>query len=116
MALGLRALGVQREQVDRELAHRGLRARFRAVPVRAAHLRELDGPVLPCADILRDHVELRRWDVERIRAGVGDLDIVLDRAVDRHLHDAAEAADAVHVVHDEVADGEVRVGLDAFAV
>ena len=91
-------------------------ARFRARPLRAAHLGQLHGPIFARADVFAHEVELRRRDIERVRSGVADLDIVLHRTVDRHLHNARKAADAVVFMHDEVADGKVRVGVDLFAV
>ena len=91
-------------------------ARFRARPLRAAHFGQLHGPIFARADVFAHKVELRRRDIERVRSGVADLDIVLHRTVDRHLHNARKAADAVIFVHDEVADGKVGVGVDLFAV
>ena len=91
-------------------------ARFRARPLRAAHFGQLHGPIFARADVFAHEVELRRRDIERVSSGVADLDIVFHRAVDRHLHNARKAADAVIFVHDEVADGKVRVGVDLFAV
>ena len=91
-------------------------ARFRARPLRAAHFGQLHGPVLARADVFAHEVELCRRDIERVRPGIADLDIVLHRTVDRHLHNARKAADAVVFVHDEVADGKVGVGVDLLAV
>lgn len=50
----------------------------------------------------------RRRDIQRVRALIGDLDIVLDDAVDADLLHADIAADAVVLMHDEVARRKVR--------
>lgn len=91
-------------------------ARDSCAPIPCRPFRQLHRSILARADVLADHVELRRRDIERVRAGVADLDVVLHRAIDRHLHDACEAADAVVLVHDEIAHGEVGVGVDLLAV
>ena len=116
MALGLRALGIELQEIDGELFGRRPRAGFGAVPVGAAHFGELDGVILARADVFRHHIELRSGDIETVRPRVADLDIILHRPVHGHLHDAGEAADAVHVVHDEIADREIGIGLDGLAV
>ena len=116
VSLRAAARGVERGELLGHAFGGGLGARLRARPFRAAHFRQLHRAILARADVLADHVELRRRDIERVRAGVADLDVVLHRAVDRHLHDARKAADAVVLVHDEVAHGEVGVGVDLLAV
>ena len=72
--------------------------------------------ILARADVLRHHIELRGGDIETVRPRVADFDVILHRPVHGHLHDAGEAADAVHVVHDEIADREIGIGLDDLAV
>ena len=91
-------------------------ARFRARPLRAAHFGQLHGPIFARADVFAHEVELRRRDIERVRAGIADFDIVFHRTVDRHLHDARKAAYTVVFVHDKVADGEVGIRVDFLAV
>src|SRR5699024_4577243 len=103
------ALGVQLDELAGELFGGGLGAGLGALPLRAAHLAQLDGVVLPRAYVLADQVELRRRDVERVAAGVGYLDVVLLDSVHGHAHDSGEAAYAVVLVHHEVADGQVGV-------
>ena len=110
------ARGVERRELFGHAFCGRFGARFRARPLRAAHFGQLHGPVLARADVFAHEVELRRRDIERVRPGIADLDIVFHRTVDRHLHDARKAADAVIFVHDEVANGEVGVGVDLLAV
>ena len=63
--------------------------------------------ILGGAEIFRHHVQRRRGNVQRIRSGVADHDIVLLKAVDLHLFYAGKAAYAVHLVNDEIARLEV---------
>ena len=115
VALLLGPLGIELYQPVRELLRGGLGARFRALPVRAAHFRQSDGPVLARADVFAHKVELRRRDIQRVRPGVADFHIVLLHPVHGHPDDAGEAADAVVFVHHEVAHGEVRAGANPLA-
>ena len=116
MTRRFRAFRVQGGQALRQILGRGLGARLGAVPVRSAHFGELDRVILARADVFRHHVELRRRNVQTVRPGVADFDIVLHRAVHRHLYDAREPADAVIFVHHKVAHGEIGVGADLLAV
>ena len=104
------ARGVERRELFGHAFCGRFGARFRARPLRTAHFGQLHGPVLARADVFAHEVELRRRDIERVRPGIADLDIVLHRTVDRHLHDARKAADAVVDMHDEIAGGEVFIG------
>ena len=72
--------------------------------------------ILARADVLRHHIELRGRHIETVRPRIADFNVILHRSVHGHLHDAGEAADAVHVVHDEIADREIGIGLDGLAV
>ena len=116
VALRAAARGVERGELLGHAFRGRLGTRFRARPLRAAHFGELHRVILARADVFAHEVELRRRNIERIRPGVADFDIVFHRAVDRHLHDARKAADAMVFVHDEVADGEIGVGVDLLAV
>lgn len=93
-------------------AARSLAADFAAglclLPLVTAELVELDDRVLAAANVFGDEIKLRRRDIQRVRALIGDLDIVLDNAVDADLLHADIAADAVVLMHDEVARRKVR--------
>ena len=77
---------------------------------------------LAAADVFGDQVERGGGHIEEIRARKGDLDKIALRAVDRHALDAHKAADAVVLVHHEVAGRQIgvemcirdRCGDDAF--
>ena len=97
------ALGVEPDQLARHLLRRGLGPGLGAGPVAAAQPVQLHGPVLARADILAHQVELGRGHVEGVGPGVGDLHVVLVRAVHLHLHDADEAPDPVVLVDHQIA-------------
>ena len=108
-------LGIQADELVGHVLGGALGARAGLRPLRAAHLRQAHLAVLAAAGIFGDEIQLGGRDVQAVRAGVLDLDIVLVKAVDLHLHDAGKAADAVVFVHDIVAHGEVGIALDAHA-
>ena len=108
-------LGVKADELARHALGGAARARAGAGPLGPAHLREAHLPVLAAAGVLRHQIQLRGGDVETVRPGVAYFDVVLFKAVHRHLHDAGEAADAVVLVHDVVAHGQVGVAFDARA-
>ena len=110
------ALGVELDEVDRQLLGRCLGAGLGLLPGVAAELVEPHGRLLAAADVFGDQVELCRRNIEHIRALIGDLDIVLDRAVDLHLLHADIAADAVVFVYDEVARRKVGKGVELLPI
>ena len=108
--------GVELDKPLGKILRRGLGAGFGLRPVRAAELVQLDVlallPAAVAADVLRHHIELRRGNVQAVAAGVGDLDIILVRAVHADALHADKAADAVALVNDEVARRQVGVGAE----
>ena len=106
--------GVERDEPLGKILRRGARLRLGARPVRAAELTELCARLAVlvlavAADVFRHHVELCRGNVQTVVARVADLDVVLVHAVDAHALDARKAADAVMLMHDEIAGGEILV-------
>ena len=71
--------------------------------------------ILSAADVFAHQIELGDRDIEDIRAGIADLDIILDHTVDIHLLDPLEDADAVGDVDDIVARRDIRDRPDALA-
>ena len=105
------APAVEHDELLRDLAHRAAHARPRLLPVGAAHAVRALGRL--AAGVLADEPDL----VGRARRAVAALElepevVALDAAHRARLH-AEVAADAVHVVHDEVAGLEVLVVVDA---
>ena len=81
-------------------------ARLRARPIGAAHLGK--SRRLPFRGrILRDLVHLRDRHEHAVRTGVGEIEIILRCAEDRFGAQAEILSDAVHRVHDVVADAQV---------
>ena len=115
VALLSRARGIELYQPLRKLLCGGLRAGLYPRPVRAAHLGKAHTRALARADIFGNEIELRCRDIERVRARVAYLYIILLRAVHRHTHNAGEAAYAVVLVHHEIALGEIGAGGYHFA-
>ena len=110
------ARGIELCKLGGELLRRGLGAGRRPFPLRAAHARELHGAVLAAADVFRHKVELRRRNVQTVRPGVTYFNVVLFHAVHRQPENAGEAADAVVLVHHEIADREIGAGAELLTV
>ena len=87
-------------------------------PLGAPQLGQLLGlvGVLAAADVLAHQIQLGGGDVQHVRPGIGDLHIVLLHPVGGHLHHAGIPADAVVLVHHQVAHGQVGVRLQLLAV
>ena len=111
------ARGIELNESFGKILGRSLGAGLCLLPLVAAEFVEADGRVLTAgADILADKVELRRRDVERVAALIGDFHIILDHAADLHLLHADVAPDAVVLVDDEIAGREIGEGFELFAV
>ena len=96
------ALGVQREQLARQLVDGHAGARLQRLPGLAAELRER-GRARVRADVARDLAELVVRDEQLVLAAEGELDVVAGDARDGLDVEAEELADAVVLVHDVVA-------------
>ena len=110
------ALCVELNEPGGQLLGRRLGARARPLPVGAAQLVEADLLRLAAADVLGDQVERGRGDVQEVGARKGDLDEVALGPVHLHALHADVAADAVVLVHDQIARRQVGVALDPVAV
>ena len=76
------ALGIELDEPGGKVLGRGFRAGLCLLPLVTAELVEPDDRVLAAANVFGDEIKLRRRDIQRVRALIGDLDIVLDDAVD----------------------------------
>src|SRR4051812_32997648 len=108
------ALGVQLDQVARELADGLARARLERLPRLAAELRERRCRRVG-ADVARDLAELLVRDVEAVLSTEREQEIVARDAGDGVRLEPEQPADAVVLVHDVVARAEVGEGLQRAA-
>ena len=108
------ALGIERDELVGDLRQRFGDARLRARPIGAAHLGEARR--LPFGGrVLRDLMHLRDGHQHPVAARIAQVEIVLRRAEDRLGAQAEILADAVHRVHDVIADAQVgQRDRDAF--
>ena len=105
-ALGPLALGVEREELAGELAHRLARAGLEVLPGLAAELGE--GRRLRVgADVAGELAELLVRDVEPVLAAEREEEVVAGDAGDLLRLEAEQLADAVILVDDVVADAQV---------
>ena len=111
---GGRARLVERDQLAGHLAHGGPGARLHPVPRLAAELRERRRRAVG-ADVAGDAVELVVRDVEAVAVGEGEREVVARQPGDGPRLEAGEAADAVVLVDDVVADLEVEEAGQALA-
>ena len=109
VALAVLPRRVQADELPRHFLCRGLCPGAGARPIRPAQLRKLHGRVLAGADVFRYQIELRGRDIQAVRPRVADLDVIPLRAVHRHFENAREPADAVRLVHHEIAHGKILV-------
>ena len=88
------------------------------LPIRAPQAGELFGlgGVLPPADVLAHQVQLGSGHIEHVRPGVGQFDVVLLNPVHRHLGHAHIPADAMVLMHHQVAGGKVGIGAQLLPV
>ena len=109
---GREPAAVQHDELARDVAHRLAHARPRLVPVGAAHLRELR---FLAAGVLADEADVLGVDVDAVAAlELDDEPVARDAEHLLRLH-AVVATDAVHAVHDEVADGQAFVVVETLA-
>ena len=102
----LAALGVEGEELARELAHRRPRAALEVLPRLPAELRERRR-LRVRADVARDLRDLLVRDVEPVLALEGEEEVVARDAGDVLRLEPEETPDAVVLVDDVVADAEV---------
>ena len=76
-ALGLHPLGVQLDQLFGDVFHSLADLCLLPLPVGAAQAAELNGGILPGADILAHQVQLGNWHILGVVFGVAHLDVVL---------------------------------------
>ena len=100
------ALGVELDEFVGNLCQRFADARLGARPIGAAHLGK-PGALPFGGRVLRDLVHLRDGHQHAIAAGIAQVEIVLRRAQNRLGAQAEILADAVHRMHDVVADAQV---------
>ena len=110
------ALGIELDQAVGQILDRSLCLLLGLFPTVAAELIELDGAVLGRADVFIDEVHLGGGHVEHVRPLVLDFDVILDDPVHLHLLHAHVAADAVELVDDQIAGGQVGEGIELLAV
>ena len=108
------ALGVELDQVERQLLDRLLDLGLLPLPLRAAQAVDARGGALR-ADVLLDAVELVGGHVELVAALILDEQIVAVGALAAQAHGALIYADAVRLVHDVVADLQVGERRDLLA-
>ena len=126
VALALHARAIELDELDRDVAHRLACLALRCRPVAAAHLAQRRGLA---ADVARDEVELVGGNVElvaRVAALIGrvleheKLALALHRvaaaARDFAADELDELADAVGLVHDEIASLQLQGVDDVFAL
>ena len=100
------ALGVELDEFVGDFRQRFGDARLRARPIGAAHLGK--PRALPFGGrVLRDLMHLRDRHQHPIAAGIAQIEIILRRAENRFGAQAEVLADAVHRVHDIIADAQV---------
>ena len=109
-------LGVEGDQLPCHVLRRALGPGAGLGPLGSAHFGEPDRALLSAAGVLGHHVQLRCGDIEHVRSGIAELDVVLFKPVDLHFDDSGKTADAVGFVDDIVPYGEVGIALDALAV
>ncbi|MNS65241.1 hypothetical protein D3C72_983960 [compost metagenome] len=123
-----RALGVELDQVVGELFEAFLDALLGVLPLHAAHLVEAGCGALAAAAVAVEQIDLVHRHEELVVVVVDDRQVLTLLVVDAQARQAREAADAVLVVHHEVAGlelggraelgalvGELLVGLGARA-
>ena len=115
-ALEASTLSVELDESGGQFLGGCLGTRAGALPVRTAQLVEPYFFRLAAADVLGNEVERGGGDVQKIGAREGDFDEVTRCAVDHHAFHADVPANAVMLMHHEVAGGQVGVALDAVAV
>ena len=106
------ALAVEDHELGRDLLHRAAHPAARLLPLGAAHLAERRRVA---AGVAPDRADLVRRHVELVAAAVREQQVVALDAADRPRDHALVAADAVHLVHDEVAGLQVLVVVDGLA-
>ena len=112
VALGRQPAAVQHDELARDVAHRLAHAGPGLVPVRAAHLRQLR---FLTAGVLADEPDVLGVHVDAVAAlELDDEPVTGDTEHLLGLH-AVVAADSVHAVHDEIADGETFVVIETLA-
>ena len=112
-------LGIERDKSLGKVLRRRFRLRLGTAPVGAAEPGKPRGAlavfVRAAADVFRHQIKLRRRHVQRVAAGIAELDVVLFHTVHTQALDAGEASDAVVDVHHQVAGRQVGVGLELLA-
>jgi hypothetical protein len=106
VALARPALGVQLEQLARELLRRAPGARLHRLPALAAELGQRRVRAAG-ADVARDLRELLDGQEHLVRARVLEVQVVAGDAPDRLRVEPGEAGDAVVLVDDDVARAQV---------
>ena len=109
---GREPAAVQHDELARDVAHGLAHLGPGLVPVGAAHLRELR---FLTARVLADEPDVLGVDVDAVAAlELDDEPVARDAEHLLRLH-AVVAADTVHAVHDEVADGQAFVVIETLA-
>ena len=103
---------VEHDELARDVAHRLAHLGPRLVPVGAAHLRELR---FLAAGVLADEPDVFGVDVDAVAALELDDEAVAGDAEHLLRLHAVITADAVHAVHDVVADGQAFVVVETLA-
>ena len=109
-------LGVQGDELAGHVLGGAFGAGAGLGPFGPSHFGELYRTLFPAAGIFGHHVQLGGGDIEHIRPGVAELDVVFFKSVHLHLDDAGEASDAVGLVDHIVPHGEVGIALNALPV
>ena len=110
-------LGVELDEALGQVLGGGLGPGLGLFPPAGAQLGEpVHRGVLPAADVFAHQVQLKGGDVEGVRPGELELDVVLFHPVHGHLHHAGEPADAVVLVDHQVPGGQVGEGFQLLPV
>ena len=106
-------LGIQLDQLIRHILDRFFDPGAGLCPLGGVELVELDHAVLLAADVLGDKVQLGDRHKQHIAAGIANLDVVLDYAVDIALDNSLKDANSVGNVYHIVAHIQVRNIFDS---
>ena len=111
------SLGIELDEALRQILGGCLGPVGGLAPLRAAQLIEPGVlGILPGPDILAHQIQRRGRHIQAVAAGIGDLDVVLLHPVGGHPDHPHEAADAMVLMHHQIAGGQVGVGLELLPI
>ena len=107
VSLGVHTLGIEGNKLLCHILYGGANSAAGALPLGGIELVELYAGILPGTHILRHKVKLGHGNIEHIRSGVANCDVILNNAADVLLHYALENADSVGDVNHIIAGGNI---------